>query len=560
MNFRYHIIERIIDEVGSDGIDDSLLEVPPDPKMGDFAFPCFSLSKNLKKPPQAIAEWLANKFEPDDIISEIRSSGPYINFFLNKARLSEAVLQNVLMKADDYGASNVGGGKTVVIDFSSPNIAKPFGIGHLRSTVIGSSLYKIFNAIGYKSYGVNHLGDWGTQFGKLIVAYKLWGEKEELEGSPISHLYNIYVRFHEEAKLMPELNDEARAWFKKLEDGDKEAQALWELFRELSLEEFKKYYKELDIKFDSWNGESFYNDKMQNIIDILKKKSLLVESEGAMVVELDQAKGKMPPCMIIKSDGATTYATRDLAAMFFRSQEFKPEKIIYVVGAEQQLHFNQVFETFNLMGISKVELVHAPFGRIQGISTRKGNLIFLEDVIDKAVKLAKAAIEEKNPGLAKKDIVAKQVGIGAVIFGDLVNDRIKDFVFSWDKYLSFEGETGPYLQYAHARICSIFRKHNQPLPETIDGSQFKESVEHELIKKIGNFADTIKDAASHYKPSIIAKYLVDLAQTFSNFYTTCPVLKADKKTREARLQLCKATQFVLKNGLYLLGLHAPVEM
>ena len=556
--FKLHIIEKVIDETGPEGIDESMLEVPPDPKLGDYAFPCFVLSKRLKRPPQKIAEWLKTKITSDEIIERVENNGSYLNFFVKKAQLAETTLKEIAENKDKYGSCNIGNKGKVVIDFSSPNIAKPFGIGHLRSTVIGNSIYRIHNFVGYESFGVNHIGDWGTQFGKMIVAYKRWGDDKELKKHPITHLFNIYVKFHEEAKIRPELEDEARVWFKRLEDGDKEALTLWELFKTLSLEEFRRYYRELDIKFDSWAGESFYIDKMEAVVQKIKKKNLITLSEGALVIEVGEG---MPPAIIKKSDGATTYFTRDITAALYRLHEYKPAKLIYVVGSPQKQHFQQLFKVLEMMGERKCDMVHVDFGHYLGMKTREGNIIFLEEVLDKAIELAKKIIKEKNPDLTKKDEVAKMVGIGAIIFGDLVNDRIRDVEFSWDKILSFEGETGPYVQYAHARICSILRKYGKEVDANVDYSLLVEENEKELIKELHRFKQVVVDAAEQYRPSTIAKYLISLGQTFNSFYDVCPVLKAgnDELVR-ARILMCDATRQVMANGLWLLGMKAPDEM
>jgi arginyl-tRNA synthetase len=557
-DFKLHIIEKIVDEVGGDGIDESVIEVPPDPKLGDYAFPCFVVSKKLKKPPAKVAEFLKGKIEPDELIEKVESAGAYLNFFVKQKKIAEKALKEVFEKKDKYGSSKIGNGGKVVFDYSSPNIAKPFGIGHLRSTVIGNSLYRIFNFVGYSSFGVNHLGDWGTQFGKLIVAFRNWGNEKELEKEPIAHLFNVYVKFHEEVKIRPEIEDEARAWFKKLEDGDKEAMQLWELFKSLSLEEFKRYYAELDIHFDSWHGEAFYNDKMDAVVKMLKKKNLITLSEGAKIVEVGK---DMPPGIVVKTDGATTYLTRDLAAALYRMEEYKPAKLLYVVGAPQKLHFRQLFTVLDMMGEMKCEMKHIDFVHYLGMKTREGNIIFLEEVLDKAVELAKKIIKEKNPDLADKNEIAKTVGIGAIIFGDLVNDRVRDMEFSWDKMLSFEGETGPYVQYAHARICSILRKYGEDVSVDVDFELLKEDAEKELLKKIYAFKNFVVDAAESYKPSIIARYLIDLGQMFNTFYNSCPVIKAaNEELAKTRVLLCDAVRQVLANGLYLLGMKAPQEM
>ena len=532
-DFKLHIIEKIIDEVGSDNIDESVIEIPPDPKLGDYAFPCFTVSKKLKKPPVQVSEFLKGKIKPDALIEKIESAGPYLNFFIKTEKIAEKTLQEVFENKEKYGSCKLGNGGNIVIDYSSPNIAKPFGIGHLRSTVIGNSLYRILKFVGYSSVGVNHLGDWGTQFGKLIVAFKKWGDEKELEKEPIAHLFNIYVKFHEEVEIRPEIEDEARAWFKKLEDGDKEALQLWELFKSLSLEEFKRYYAELDIHFDSWHGESFYNDKMGAIIDKLHKKTLLTLSEGAKVVEVGD---DMPPGIIVKKDGATTYLTRDLAAAIYRLEKYKPEKLLYVVGAPQKLHFRQLFKILDMMGERKCEMVHVEFGHYLGMKTREGNIIFLEEVLDKSVELAKKIMKEKNPDLADKNKIAKIVGTGAIIFGDLV-------------------------KYVHARICSILRKYGKDVTADVDFGLLKEEIEKELLKKIYSFKKAVADAAESYKPSIIARYLIELGQMFNTFYNSCPVIKAaNKELAKARILLCDSVRQVLANGLYLLGVKAPEEM
>ncbi|MBW3000014.1 arginine--tRNA ligase, partial [Candidatus Woesearchaeota archaeon] len=509
------------------------LEAPPNPDMGDFAFPCFEIAKQLKKKPNEVAQELAKKVKLSKTITKVEVMGPYLNFFLNKAKQSEVLFKQIQKEKEKYGAGNEGRGKTIAIDFSSPNIAKPFGIGHLRSTVIGNSLYKIFSFLGYKCVGVNHLGDWGTQFGKLIVAYKNWGKEKELQKNPINHLLSIYVKFHDEAEINEKLNDEAREWFSKLEQGDKEALQLWELFKELSLEEFNKHYKRMDIHFDSFAGEAFYIKMLDSTVEKIKKKIKTEISEGALVVNLE--KYKIPPLMLRKSDGATTYATRDMAAALYRLKEYKADKLLYVVGADQKLHFTQLFNVLEMMGIKKEKLVHADFGMMKfaegKMSTRKGNIIFLEEVLDRAVELARKIIKEKNPNLENKEEVAEIVGIGAVIFGDLSNDRVKDITFNWDKMLSFEGETAPYIQYTYARCCSLLRKSEKKLITQVEYSLLREKIEHQLINLLQNFPAAVQNSASHYKPSIIARYLLDLSLAFNSFYQSCPILQEKENLR-----------------------------
>jgi arginyl-tRNA synthetase len=537
------------------------LEVPPDLKLGDFAFPCFELSKELKKKPSEIAKELKEKFKPTKSVSEAKVAGPYLNFFVDNGEAAEEVLTQIHKEKDKYGESNENKGKTVVMDYSHPNIAKPFGIGHLRSTVIGNALKKMYRALGYKVVGVNHLGDWGTQFGKLIVAYKAWGDDSELEKNSITHLLNIYVKFHEEAEIRPELIDEARSWFKRLEDGDEEAYSLWELFKKLSLDEFRKYYEKLDVEFESYHGEAFYNDKIDEAIKRVQGKTETEMSEGALIVNLGEEK---PPLLLRKSDGASTYHTRDLAAAFYRLKEYNADKLIYVVGADQKLHFEQLFEVLSRVGIDKEKLEHTYFGLMKfakgKMSTREGNIIFLEEVLDKTIELAFKIIKEKNPDLENKHEVAEQVGIGAIIFGDLINDRVKDVVFSWDKILDFEGETAPYLQYAHARCCSILKKYGKKVDVKIDFSLLKENEERQLVMKLARFNKVIADAANHNKPHILAKYLIDIGQTFNSFYVEHQVISDDKDLAKARILLVDSVRQVISNGLGLLGVKAPSEM
>lgn len=538
------------------------LETPPNPAMGDFAFPCFKLAKAMRQAPPKIAVTLVEALPASALFERIEAKGPYLNFFCDRQKLACLTVEKVLSEKKAYGHQQAGQGKTIVIDFSAPNIAKPFGVGHLRSTVIGNSLYRLYEALGYRCIGINHLGDWGTQFGKLIVAYLKWGNEKQLQKDPITYLYELYVRFHQEAEHEPQLNEAARSWFKKLEDGEPQAQDLWQRFRALSLIEFKRIYQILDVEFDSYSGESFYNEMLDDTIKLVAEQGLSSESEGALVVDLS-AEG-MPPCLLRKQDGATLYATRDLCAAIYRWQQYNFEKMLYVVGADQALHFQQFFTVLRKMGYSWAEqCFHVPFGLIGykdgKMSTRQGTLIFLEDVLQRATELAAQIIQDKNPSLANKAEVARQVGIGAVIFGDLSNDRIKNIEFDWDKVLDFSGETAPYVQYAHARICSILRK-APAWPADYDAALLTTDEEQAVIGLLARFTDTITRAAKTYKPSIVARYVVDLAAEFNRFYHQCPVLNAEEELRTARLALIDAVRQVLVNGLYLLGIAAPEEM
>jgi arginyl-tRNA synthetase len=538
------------------------LETPPSPELGDFAFPCFKLAKLLKSAPARIAGDLATKLPASSFFTKIEARGPYLNFYCNRQLLAQLTLASVREEKESYGRQDTGLGKTIVIDFSAPNIAKPFGIGHLRSTVIGNALYRIFTALGYRCVGINHLGDWGTQFGKLIAAYRHWGDEDRLNADSITYLYELYVRFHSEAEKDEALETEARACFKKLEGGDEEAHMLWQRFRELSLSEFQRIYKILGVTFDSYQGESFYNEMLDNTVNEVEGKGLARLSEGALIVELDEE--GMPPCLLRKQDGATLYATRDLCAAVYRQQMYNFDRMLYVVGADQALHFQQVFSVLKKMGHEWADrCIHVPFGLIRfkegKMSTRQGTLVFLEDVLDRATQLAANIINEKNPSLAGKETVARQVGIGAVIFGDLSNDRIKDIEFDWDKVLDFSGETAPYIQYSHARICSILRK-TPDRKENFDANLLATEEEQAVVSTLARFPAAICRAADTYKPSVLARYLLDLAKDFNKFYHQCPVLQAEDNTRQSRLALCDAVRQVLVNGLTLLGISAPQEM
>jgi len=541
----------------------ALIEVPPNKEMGDFAFPCFKLAKVFRKAPNMIAADLAENIEAKGAISKVMPLGGYVNFFVNKSQLAETVINDVLTKKEKYGHTDLGQEKAVVIDFSSPNIAKPFHIGHIRTTVIGNALYKIYDSQGYNVVRVNHLGDYGTQFGKLIVAFKLWGSKEAVEANPIPELLKLYVKFHEEAEQKPEMEDEARAWFTKLENGDEEAKALWQWFRDESLKEFARVYDLLDIEFDSYAGESFYSDKMGVVIDQLKEKGLLVQSQGTNVVDLEEF--NMPPALITKNDGSTLYMTRDLAAAIYRKNTYDFDKCIYVVGSQQSLHFQQLFKVLELMGYEwSKDLIHVPFGMValeEGtMSTRKGRVVFLEDVLKQAVEKTKEIVLSKNPNAKNVEQIAKQVGVGAVVFQELSNSRIKDYTFSWSRTLSFEGETGPYVQYTHARCCAVLRKAEEEVTADINYDLLSEGDGAEVLKVIGSFNKAILAAMRKNEPHIITRFVLDLAQAFNKFYHDNPILVEDAELRKARLALVAATRQTIENALALLGMHAPERM
>ena len=557
MNFRDEIAKTISEglNVTTNEVVEAL-EVPPDYALGDYAFPCFKFASKSGKKPNELAKELSETIKLD-FVENIETKGAYLNFFIKAENVVENVLSEISEKKECYGSTNEGKGKTVVMDYSSPNIAKPFGIGHLRSTVIGNSIYRILKFRGYNCVGVNHLGDWGTQFGKLIVAYENWGEEKKLEKDPIKHLLDIYVKFHDEAKINPELDEEAREEFRKLENGNKKSLAIWEMFKELSLKEFEKYYAELNIEFDSNAGESFYNDKMDAAIKTLEKKVKTELSDGALVVELE----KMPPFMLKKTNGSSTYHTRDLAAAIYRLTEYKADKLLYVVGAPQKLHFKQLFSVLGKMGHEESKFEHVDFGHFLGMSTRKGNIIFLEDVLDKGIELAKKIISVKNPKLKNKNEVAKMVGIGAIIFGDLSSDRVKDVEFDWGRILNFEGESGPYVQYTHARCCSVLKKSETEIKKTgLKWDKFTSEEELKLIKHLGSFENAIEQAAKQYKPSIIARYLLDLCGLFNSFYAKHKIIGSEEELLQLRLLLVDSVRTIIDSGLNLLGIKAPEEM
>ncbi|MFA9413497.1 arginine--tRNA ligase [Streptococcus sp. E29BA] len=539
----------------------NLLEKPKHASMGDLAFPTFSLAKALRQAPQAIASDIAEQIDKTQF-DKVEAVGPYLNFFLDKRQISAEVLSEVIAAGERYGDQAIGAGQTVAIDLSSPNIAKPFSIGHLRSTVIGDSLAKIFQKIGYKTVRINHLGDWGKQFGLLIVAYKKWGNEEAVKANPIAELLKLYVRINDEAKADPSLDQEGRDWFLKLENGDQEALELWQWFRDESLVEFNRIYAELGVQFDSLNGEAFYNDKMDEVVDLLESKGLLQLSNGAQVVDLTKYSIEHP-ALIKKSDGATLYITRDLAAAFYRKRTYDFAKSIYVVGQEQSAHFKQLKAVLNEMGYAwHQDVEHVSFGLVtkggQKLSTRKGNVILLEPTIAEAVSRAKAQIEAKNPHLADKDAVAHAVGVGAIKFYDLKTDRNNGYDFDLEAMVSFEGETGPYVQYAHARIQSILRKADFQ-PDAGASYSLDDADAWEIIKLLQEFPATITRAADKLTPDVIAKFAINLAQSFNKYYAHTLILD-DSPERDSRLALSYATAIVLKQALALLGVEAPDEM
>lgn len=552
-------LAKVIDSLDQDAIL-NLLEQPKSSDLGDIAFPAFSLAKVERKAPQAIAADIAEKID-QSAFEKVVATGPYVNFFLDKSKISDHVIKSVITAGADYGQQDEGHGQNVTIDLSSPNIAKPFSVGHLRSTVIGDALSNLYRKMGYNTIKINHLGDWGKQFGLLMVAYKKWGSKEAVEANPIDELLKLYVRINAEIEHNPELDEEGRKWFKKLEDGDPEATQLWQWFRDESLVEFNRIYKLLDVEFDSLNGEAFYNDKMDEGVQILEDKGLLKESKGASIVDLDDV--NLPPAMIKKSDGATLYITRDIATAMYRARTYNFVKNIYAVGQEQSNHFRQLKAVLKKMGFDwSDDMVHVDFGLVtknrQKLSTRKGNIILLEPTLQEAISRAKAQIEEKNPELENKEEVAHAVGVGAVKFYDLKTDRRNGYDFDLEAMVSFEGETGPYVQYAYARIQSILRKANFT-PSTDTTYNLNDPESWEIIKLLQDFSRIIKRAAENYDPSLIAKYAISLAQAFNKYYAHTRILD-ESPERESRLALSYSTAVVLKEALRLLGVQAPEKM
>lgn len=564
MDFKMEVA-KLLATAANVTVDEALssVEIPANKSMGDFAYPCFRLAKVFRKAPPMIAQEIADKLDKPGFIEQIQVVGAYVNFFIHKGVYAEEVLTKVLAEKENYGKSNIGNGKTIVIDYSSPNIAKPFHVGHLRSTVIGNAIYKIYQELGYHCVGVNHLGDWGTQFGKLIVAYRNWGSKEAVENNGIQELMRIYVKFHDEAENNPELDDEARLWFVKMQEGDEEALTLWKWFYDISIKEFERVYEMLGVTFDAYTGESFYNDKMAPVVEELKNKNILKESEGAMIVDLEDK--NMPPCLIIRKDGGTLYATRDITAALYRKKTYNFEKCIYLTALDQNLHFAQWFEVVHKMGYDWYQnLIHVPFGLVSldsgKLSTRHGNVVLMEDLLNQAIGETKKIIEEKNPSLENKELVSKQVGIGAVIFNDLYNGRIKDVVFSWERMLNFDGETGPYVQYTHARSCSILKRAGEISFNNIDFSKLSDEASLDICKLLDAYPEKIKDAANKLEPSIVTRHLVAIAQAFNKFYHDNPILSSEEDVRQARLSVVVAVKTVMKEGLRLLGIDAPEQM
>lgn len=545
-----------------------MIEVPADNKMGDYAFPCFKLAKLLRKAPPMIAKSIAEQIAENPLFEKVENVNAYVNMFISRDSFINDVVREVISKGDSFGSSDIGAGKKVIVEYSSPNIAKPFHIGHIRSTVIGNAIYKIYDFLGYDTFRINHLGDYGTQFGKMICAYRHWGNKEDVINEPIKTLLSYYTKFHVEAETDPSLDDEAREIFAKLEKGEPEEVQLWQWFRDESLKEFTRVYKMLGIEFDSYNGESFYSDKMPRFVEELKSKGLLEESQGAQIVDLEEY--GMSPALITKSDGSTLYITRDIAAAVYRKETYDFYKNLYIVASQQNLHFQQWIKILELMGYDWAQdCVHIPFGLVSleegTMSTRHGRVVFLEDVLNRAVEETKKIIEEKGVATDNIEETAKQVGIGAVIFQELSNNRIKDYVFSWDKVLDFNGETGPYVQYTYARAASILRRADEQatakaMAADIDVSYIKSDAAYELVKLIEAFPAIVEEAAEKYEPSIVTRHIVDVAQSFNRFYHDEHIIVENKDEQAAKLALVAAGKNTIKNGLGLLGIQCPERM
>lgn len=571
VNFKRQIAELLAEHVEGLSVDEleRLIEIPTDTKMGDYAFPCFRLAKAMRKAPAMIAADIAANIGESRLFEKVESVNAYVNMFFSKETFTRELLEAVVEEKDGFGSSNIGKNRPVIVEFSSPNIAKPFHIGHIRSTVIGNAIYKMYKFLGYDTIRINHLGDYGTQFGKMIVSYRRWGKKEDVIQEPIKTLLSYYVKFHEEAENDPSLDDEARATFAKLEKGAKEESELWQWFRDESLKEFSRVYDMLGIDFDSYAGESFYSDKMGRVLDELREKELLQESKGANIVDLEPY--GMAPALITKSDGSTLYITRDIAAAIYRKEHYNFYKNLYIVASQQNLHFQQWFKVVELMGYEWAkDCVHIPFGLVSleegTMSTRHGRVVFLEDVLKRAVEQTKEVIIEKNVNTENVEETAKQVGIGAVIFQELSNGRIKDYTFSWEKVLNFEGETGPYVQYTHARACSVLRNAGEDAEKALthvaalDMRFISSDSAYQLAKLIYRFPQVIVDAAEKYEPSVVTRHVVDIAQSFNKFYHDEHILVDNQAEKQAKLALTFAAKQTIKNGLALLGMQAPERM
>ena len=566
MNFKHDIATILSDEIKEISMEEieSMIEIPSNTEMGDYAFPCFKLSKIFRKSPNMIAEELAQKLEKTAVINKIINLRGYVNFFVDRETWAKSVISRVVTEKENFGRSDYGQKRNTIVEFSSPNIAKPFHIGHIRTTVIGHSLYRLYDFMGFNAIAINHLGDYGTQFGKLIVAYKAWGDRAVIESNPISELLKIYVRFHDEADQNPELEEEARGWFKKLENKDPEATELWQWMRDISLKEFNRVYDLLGIKFDSFAGESFYSDKMPAAVQLIEDKGLLKDSEGAKIVDLEPY--GMPPALIMKKDGSTLYITRDIAAAIYRKETYDFYKNIYVVGTPQELHFRQWGKILELMGFEWAkDCIHVQFGTVSledgVLSTRSGRVVFLEGVRNRAIEQTKGIIIKKNPDLENIDETAKQVGVGALVFQELSNSRIKDYQFSWERTLSFEGETGPYVQYAYARCCSLIEKSEFEPSTDIDFSIIAQNPDAmEIVRVLTSFDDVLMRSLNRNEPHHIARFVLDLSQAFNKFYHDNHILSETEDVQKAYISLVESVKNGIHNALYLLGMESPQKM